>query len=418
MLPGFRTDQSAPPEQVIHDGKPVERIALLGADLPGLRPKLLCAQGDRVSRGQPLFHDRAHPDIVFVAPVSGVVDSITLGPRRSLSVLVIHTEPELNAPEPGRVAASTAADVRAMLLAHGLWSSFLTRPFGRIPAPEATPDAIFVTVTAEGPLAPDPRVVLDGRHDVFRTGLKALAMLTAGPVHVCQNSGTDISAGLGERIRGFFFPAGQAAGLAGSHIHRLHPVGAHRMVWSIGYQDVAAIGSLIETGIADFGRIVSLTGPRAKHPRLIRTTIGASLQDLICDETLPGRDGLSVLSGSALTGRPAAWLGRYHQQVTLLSEEPERRATSGPAWLARFRKMPPRPGPIVPTSALEKALGFDIPAVPLLRALSVGDAEAASRLGCLEMLEEDLAAVSLVCTSGADYGRMLRHVLDELAEDA
>ena len=76
------------------------------------------------------------------------------------------------------------------------------------------------------------------------------------------------------------------------------------------------------------------------------------------------------------------------------------------------------PAPLVPTAALERALAFDVPVVPFLRALSVGDAETASRLGCLEMLEEDLSAVSLACTSGADYRRMLRHVLDELAEDA
>jgi Na+-transporting NADH:ubiquinone oxidoreductase subunit A len=73
---------------------------------------------------------------------------------------------------------------------------------------------------------------------------------------------------------------------------------------------------------------------------------------------------------------------------------------------------------MIPTAALERALDFGFPVIPFLRALSVGDAETASRLGCLEMVEEDLAAVSLACTSGADYGRMLRHVLDELAEDA
>lgn len=420
MLPGFRTDQTVPLEQVIDDGMPVERIALLGADLPGLRPRLLCERGDRVQRGQPVFVDRAHPDIVFVAPVSGMVEQATLGPRRSLSALVIRAEPGSKEPGPVTVAASTATDVRTMLLAHGLWPGLLTRPYGRIPAPDSTPDAIFVTATADNPHAPDPRLALDGRNDMFRSGLKALALLIAGPVHVCQSPGADIAADLGDRIRGSFFPAGPASGLAGSHIHRLHPVGPQRMVWSIGYQDVAAIGALIETGIPDFTRIVSLTGPRASRPRLVRTFTGASLQDLTREEILPARDGSAaiILSGSPLAGRPASWLGRYHQQITLLSDAPARKETAGWGLLARFKRPPSRPGPIVPTAALEKMLGFDIPAVPFLRALSVGDAEAASRLGCLELVEEDLAAVSMVCTSGADYGRMLRHVLDELAEDA
>lgn len=420
MLPGFRIDHTRLPEQSIHDGAPVERVALLGVDLPGLRPKLLCAQGDWLKRGQVVFHDRAHPDVAFVSPVSGVVDSITLGPRRSLSALVIRPEINQHEPDPVVMATSTAAEMRAALLAKGFWHAFLTRPYGRIPAPDAVPEAIFVTVTADNPHAPDPRVVLQEQGDAFQSGLKAMTLLTEGTVHVCQAPGADVAAGLGSRIRGSFFPTGRSSGLTGTHIHRLHPVGRGRSVWSIGYQDVAAIGTLIETGVHDFSRIVALAGPRAKQPRLIKTVSGASLPDLVSGESLPGHDGatLSVLSGSAMTGRPASWLGRYHQQVTLLDDAPPHRRAPERGLMARLLRAPSRPGPLVPTTALERALAFDIPLVSFLRALSVGDAETASRLGCLEMVEEDVAAVSLACTSGADYGRMLRHVLDELAEDA
>jgi len=420
VFPGFGIDHATPPEPVIDDCFPVERVALLGADYPGLRPKLTVEQGDRVSRGQPLFHDRAHPDVVFVAPVSGVVESITLGPRRRLSALVIRAESDLSELEPVTVAGSTGAELRATLLAHGLWSGFLTRPFGRMPAPDATPDAIFVTATADNPHAPGPNLVIEGREVTFRAGVKALTLLTGGTVHVCQNPGSDIAVGLSERVRSSVFPAGSSSGRAGAHIHRLHPVGAGRSVWSIGYQDVMAIGVLLETGIQDFSRIVSLTGSRAKRPHLVRTVIGASLQDLIREETLPGDDSaaLAILSGSAMTGRLASWLGRYHQQVTLMSDLSPRQAAPGHGLFARLFGAPSQVGPLVPTAALERALGFDIPAVPFLRALSVGDAETARRLGCLGLVEEDIAAASLACTSGADYGRMLRHVLDELAEDA
>lgn len=420
VLPGFRIDHTRLPEQSIHDGAPVERIALLGVDLPGLRPKLLCAQGNRVKRGQAVFHDRAHPDVVFVSPVSGVVDSITLGPRRSLSALVIRSEIGQHEPDPVVMATSTAADLRAALLAKGFWPAFLTRPFGRVPEPDAIPEAIFVTVTADSPHAPDPRLVLQDQTEMFRAGLNAMTRLTAGTVHVCQTPGADLAAGLGGRIRGSFFPEGRSSGLTGTHIHRLHRVGLDRPVWSIGYQDVVAIGTLIETGVHDFSRIVALAGPRAKQPRLIKTVAGASLQNLVSGESLPGHGEatLSVLSGSAMTGRPAAWLGRYHQQVTLLDDAPPPRKAPERGLMARLLRASSRPGPLIPTVALERALAFDIPLVPFLRALSVGDAEIASRLGCLEMVEEDVAAVSFACTSGADYGRMLRHVLDELAEDA
>ncbi|WP_339756564.1 hypothetical protein [uncultured Hoeflea sp.] len=420
VLPGLRIDHTRLPDQTVHDGAAVKAIALLGADLPGLRPKLLCEQGDRVKRGQAVFHDRAHPEVVFVSPVSGVVNSITLGPRRSLSALVIQSDPEQPQPDPVGISLTAEEGLRATLLAKGFWSAFRTRPYGRIPAPDAVPDAIFVTVTPDNPNAPDPRVVLGDQHQAFAAGLKAMAVLTRGTVHVCQTPGVDIAAGCGDRIRGSFFPEGRSSGLSGTHIHRLHPVDRSGTVWSIGYQDLAAIGKLIETGIHDFSRIVALAGSRARQPRLLRTVEGANLQDLIRDETLPGDQGaaLCVVSGSVTNGRQASWLGRYHQQITLLDAAPPRSTVSKGGLLGLFRQASSRPAAMIPTAALEQALGFDIPVVPFLRALSVGDAETAARMGCLEMVEEDVAAASLACTSGADYGRMLRHVLDELAEDA
>ena len=56
--------------------------------------------------------------------------------------------------------------------------------------------------------------------------------------------------------------------------------------------------------------------------------------------------------------------------------------------------------------------------MPLIRALAVGDVEAAARLGALELIEEDIALLSTLCTSGADYGALLRQALDILAEAA
>lgn len=420
MFPGLRTDHTKLPEQVIHSVPAVGRVALLGADLPGLRPRLLCEQGSHVMRGQALFHDRVHPEIVFVSPVSGVVESITLGPRRSLSALVIRSEVGQHEPDPVATAMSSATEARAALLAKGFWPAFLTRPFGRIPAPDAEAEAIFVTMTPDNPHAPDPRVVLADEQDVFAAGLKAVALLTAGKVHVCQTPGTDLAAGLGDRIRGAFFAFGGASGLAGTHIHRLHPVSPGRSVWSIGYQDVWSIGKMVMTGAHDFSRVVALTGPRARQPQLVRTIAGASLVELTGGEAQPDPRGLPpcVLSGSVTNGRRAAWLGRYHLQITLLDDVPARREPPSTNLVKWLRPESSRPAPVIPTAALERALDFGIPVTPFLRALSVGDAETASRLGCLEMVEEDLAAVSLACTSGADYGRMLRHVLDELAEDA
>ncbi len=50
-----------------------------------------------------------------------------------------------------------------------------------------------------------------------------------------------------------------------------------------------------------------------------------------------------------------------------------------------------------------------------MRALSVGDWETAYRLGAADLLEEDVALLSTYCSSGADYGALLRRALDDIA---
>ena len=60
------------------------RYGVKPTDFPGLTPKLNVKEGDRVSAGSPLFHDKIRPEIQFTSPVSGKVVSITRGDRRKL----------------------------------------------------------------------------------------------------------------------------------------------------------------------------------------------------------------------------------------------------------------------------------------------------------------------------------------------
>jgi Na+-transporting NADH:ubiquinone oxidoreductase subunit A len=389
--------------------RPVSRLALVGADYPGLRPAFAVAEGEEVAAGQILFTDRADPRVGVVSPAAGVVESITQGPRRSLSELVIRVA-EVPAPEVASVDTSSPAALRAALLAQGLWPAFRARPFGGIPSPDAVPQAILVIATDSEPWAADPRAVLAPLADAFRRGVACLTLLTEGPVHLCQPAGEPLAAA-SARVEVHDVGGPHPSGLAGARIRVLHLSGVP--VWTIGAQDVAAIGQLAATGRADPERIVALCGPRAMHPRLLRTLPGAALRELTEGEETPG-GAVRVLSGSPLSGRDAAWLARGHRQVTLI-DEPARRTL--PRWLARGTA---RPGarPILPTRALETALPRGFLPVPLMRALAVGDVETAARLGAGDLIEEDVALLSALCTSGADYGALLRHVLDDLAANA
>ncbi len=405
---GFQLELAGSPIQEVLPANATRTIGLLGVDSPGIRAELLVSEGTRVAAGTALFRDRKRPELRFTAPVSGTVTGIRIGEKRALATLTI----AVAGAERERFPVAKLPDreqTQAVLLSSGLWPSFIARPFGRIPDPGSAPDAIFVTALDTQPFSADAGVVLaqgEGAED-FARGVAALKRLTDGPLFVCQRPGHRWIPD-DERIRCVEVSGLHPAGLAGTHISRLFPVAGHRTVWQIHYQDVMAIGTLLRTGELAGERVIALAGSGVRRPRLVRVPPGADLEDLVENELTPGAKEL--LSGSPLAGRASRFLGRHHWQVSVL---PRALPATPPGWFGQ-RTRAPKPPAIVPTAALERALAADVPIVTLLRALSVGDAETAARVGCRELLEEDLALVTYATDGTQDFGHLLRIVLDEL----
>ena len=435
------------PEQVIHRAPRVKSVALVSLDYIGLQPILEVETGDQVSLGQPLFTDKKHPDIKYVAPGAGVVIAINRGTRRRLQSVVINlddseeerSQETFNAFRPDDVGTLNRDQVQENLLASGLWTAFRTRPFSKVPSPEPEPVAIFVTAIDTNPLAADPQIMIGEHPDDFKNGLLILTKL-APRVYVCKKPQANIPTPDDPALLTAEISGPHPAGLSGTHIHLLEPVGPQKTVWHIGYQDVVAIGKLFTTGRIWVERIVSLAGPVIKRPRLLRTRLGANIDDLLQDE-LPAIE-CRVISGSILSGRRgagwAAFLGRYHNQIAVLTEGRRREflgwitpgldkfSASNIFLSGLFRRNRKHafntsqhgsPRAMVPIGTYETVMPLDILPTPLLRSLLVKDTEMAQKLGCLELDEEDLALCSFVCPSKYDFGPVLRANLDQIERD-
>jgi Na+-transporting NADH:ubiquinone oxidoreductase subunit A len=327
-----------------------------------------------------------------------------------------------------RLPSLARTDVVRGLLASGLWTALRTRPFGLVPDPDVTPRSLFVTAMDTQPLAPDVGAIVAAAADDFRAGLDVLSRLGAGRTYVCCAPHADVPGDGLPGVEVVRFVGPHPAGLAGTHIHHLDPVGPGRTAWHVGAQDVIAIGALFTTGRLRVERIVALTGPLVRDPGLLRTRLGAHVPDLLAGR--PMEAAARVVSGSVLSGHeatgPRAWLGRTHQQVCVLPEgDGGRRAPPSYAGLRRPRR------PFAPTAALrgrrtvfwpleafERVLPRGFLASALLRALLVGDDERARALGCLELVEEDLALATWLCPGRIDHGRTLRGALSRLAKEA
>ncbi len=431
------------PEQRLDDAKSIESTALVVGDYRGLQAEVLVGEGDWVRVGQPLVSDKKSPEVVLTSPGCGRVAAVHRGARRSPQSIVIRLEGDdeerFDAYDPARLLTLDRGTVRDLLLGSGLWASLRTRPFNNIPRPTDSPHSIFVTAIDTNPLAADPRLVIGERGKEFSEGVAILSRLTDGPVYVCRGPGPDLSVPVCDAVRTVTFDGPHPAGLPGTHIHYLDPVGEHKTVWHLHYQDVIAIGGLFATGRVPVERVIALGGPAVLRPRLLRTRMGASTVDLLEGELEHAE--CRVVSGSILSGRRAAgwaqYLGPYDLQISVLREGRDREflgwAAPGfdkySAIHAFASSLRPRhefamttsqhgsPRAMVPIGNFERVLPLDILPAPLLKALLIQDTEAARALGCLELAEEDLALCSFVCCSKYEYGPALRETLDLIEKE-
>lgn len=381
----------------------VSRIALSGRDFRGVNFELLCQQGDEVQAGAALMRDARRPAIQFVAPVAGRIASIERGTRRKLNSLQIDVDESIGVVRYQPPETLDKDSLREFMLASGAWSSLRTRPFGNIPHPDAEPAAIFVTALDAEPLAPEPRPITDAFSAEFRAAVDALAGISAAPLYVCQAPGHTLPLGDSSKLRCVSFSKGYSAGLPGIHINALCPIGfGGGEVWHLGYQEVIALGHLLLHGSPWLQRVISLGGNAVKTSRSLCVYPGSAIDELLAGELHDG--SITVLSGSAVYGRELAvdeaFLAAGQRQITVQREALDE-AGAGT-------------GVLIPSEALEELAPPGIYPVPLLRALQVGDAERARELGALELVEEDLAPLSMACQSGSDYGVLLRAVLDQL----
>ena len=430
------------PEQVVHPGPEITSVALLGRDYVGMKPTMLIKEGDRVRLGQVLFTDKKNPGVNHTSPGSGTILAINRGAKRVLQSVVIGLEGEeeetFQAYDRGELAQLKIEQVKDNLLASGLWTALRTRPYSKAPLPDSSPHSVFITAMDSNPLSADPAVIIEDYRQDFADGIAVLTRLTEGRVFVCKQTDAAIPVDH-SRVELVDFAGPHPAGLVGTHIHFIDPVNASKTVWHLNYQDVIAIGKLFTSGRIWVERIVSVAGPLVRNPRLFRTRLGASTEDLVREE-LPHVES-RVISGSVLAGHRAAgsasFLGRYHLQVSVIAEGRQREFMG---WLKpwgekfsainvffssfdRKRKFAfttsqqGSPRALVPIGSYEGVVPLDILPTQLLRALLVRDTDAAQALGCLELDEEDLALCSFVCPSKYDFGPVLRANLEQIERE-
>ena len=424
----------------------VRNVALLGDDYHGLKPTMLVKEGNVVIKGQNLFEDKKNPGVKFTSPVSGKIVEINRGERRAFLSIVI----EKNLNSTSEVSFESFKDASVIpkdliiknLIDSGLWTSFRTRPFSKIPKITDSAHEIFISLINSDPLNLDPELYLKHHIEDFNFGLEVISHIPKNCVHISTSIDNNLSKITSDKIQYHEFEGLHPVGLVGTQIHRISPVSINKTVWTINYQDVAMIGKLFKSGSIDTSRTVALCGPQVENPCLVKTEIGASISEITSGNTLDGNN--RFISGSVLCGREANsytnYLGRYNAQVSVLREvEKEDREFLNflrpglqkhsvlPVFLTKLKEkllklnyttaMNGADRAIVPIGIFEDIFPFNIMITQLLKSIVIGDTELAQKLGILELDEEDLALCTYACPSKYDYGSLLREMLTKIEEE-
>ncbi len=424
-------------EKIFIRPDPAELYAVKPPDFHNLTPKLTVNVDSHVKAGTPVCYDKYYPEVCLTSPVSGKVIAINRGERRKIIEVVIQadTQIEYETFHTGDPLRMDIREIKDNLLKSGLWPAIRQRPYDITANPGDMPKAIFISAFDTAPLAPDYDFIVKGCETDFQMGIDALSKLTVGKVHININDEYPASQvftqAMNVQINRFRGP--HPAGNIGIQIHHIDPINKGDIAWYVSPQHVITIGRLFNRGIYDASKVIALAGSEVLKPRYYKIIGGASIKNIVENNTTNGNN--RFISGNVLTGTRITadgFAGYYDSQVTVIPEGDhyeflgwaapgiKKYSVSRSFWSWLFSNREYRIDTnlngglraFVVTGEYEKVFPMDIYPVQLLKAILVKDIDLMEKLGIYEVAPEDFALCEFVCTSKIEVQNIVREGLD------
>ena len=435
---GLNNNLKGAPVAEMTSVKAAKLYALMPADFTRVTPKVVVKPEDSVKAGDPLFVDKANPELQFVSPVSGKVVAVNRGERRRVLSVVVESDGKFESVEykAKDVLSLSSDEVKADLLKAGLFAFMRQRPYDVIASPSDAPRAIYVSAFDSKPLAVKFEVALKGNEEDFQTGLDALSRIA--PVHLgicaCQES---TALRIAKNVTTTVFKGPHPAGNVGVQINKTAPVNKGEIVWTIGAEEVIFIGRLFNKGKVDFTRTVALAGSEVKNPSYSKVVLGAQISTLV-DGRLDDKHELRIIDGNVLTGKKTTadgFLGAFSTEVTVIPEilnDADILGWAAPrfgmystsrsyfSWLFPKRKytidarIKGGERHMIMSNEYDKVFPMDIYPEYLIKAIITGNIDKMEQLGIYEVAPEDFALCEFVDSSKLELQRIVREGLDKL----
>lgn len=415
-----------------------DRAAIDPDDYPGFKPKLDVKEGDLVSIGSPLMHDKYHPEVKIISPIAGRVKSVVRGERRK----ILRVEVEACAANIENVkfdiAGNLTAESAVSLLAEtGLLAEMRQRPYAIVPDPDKLPRDIFVTAIDSAPLAVNYESYASKDISVYEAGVRLLSAVTNGNIYISHLPGSEFAGIKGAESVEVSGP--HPSGNAGVQAANIAPVNKGETIWTLDIETLYKVGLLATTGLRDCSTVVAITGPEIEKPSLVKTVYGAPI-DTVTKGLLKKSDhNIRIISGNVFTGvaeKEDGYLHYPYHQITVIAEGDDvdefmgwasftpSKASVSPTFPGHFLKRCFAPDArlnggrraMIMSGEYDRVFPFDIMPEYLLKAIISHDIDAMEKLGIYEVAPEDFAAAEYVDTSKLPLQQIVREGLDFMRE--
>ena len=415
--------------------------ALNPDDFFGLVPRMLVKEGDKVSLGQPIFHDKNNESIKIVSPVSGKIQEIVRGAKRKILNVVIKKEGEsaVNFKIPSLLSISSKK-ILELLIESGSLAFIRQRPYNIIARPDRPPKSIFVSVHSTAPYAANYDFILKKRMDEFQVGIDVMSKLIGKPINLSISHNCESDFSTLNNVDVYKIKGAHPSGNESFQINRIDPLNSGEIIWVIKPEDIANIGSFFMTGIFNPKRTVAVSGDSLKSPKYYDAIIGSSISSLVDSKEIPNSEEYRFINGDPLSGSKveySGFLGFYNNTLSVIKEGNQFRmlgwlpfmynsipsfSKTSLSWLLGGEKkvntnLNGEERAIVVTGEMEKYFPMDIFPMQLIKACMRGDVEKMESLGIYEVIPEDFGLVDFSCTSKIEAQEIVKSGIEIMLKE-
>ena len=415
--------------------------ALNPDDFFGLIPRMLVKEGDKVSLGQPIFHDKNNESIKIVSPVSGKIQEIVRGAKRKILNVIIKKEGEsaVNFKIPSLSNISNKK-ILELLIESGSLAFIRQRPYNIIARPDRPPKSIFVSVHSTAPYAANYDFILKKRMDEFQVGIDVMSKLIGKPINLSISHNCESDFSTLNNVDVYKIKGAHPSGNESFQINRIDPLNSGEIIWVIKPEDIANIGSFFMTGIFNPKRTVAVSGDSLKSPKYYDAIIGSPISSLVDSKEIPNSEEFRFINGDPLSGSKveySGFLGFYNNTLSVIKEGNQFRmlgwlpfmynsipsfSKTSLSWLLGGEKkvntnLNGEERAIVVTGEMEKYFPMDIFPMQLIKACMRGDVEKMESLGIYEVIPEDFGLVDFSCTSKIEAQEIVKSGIEIMLKE-